>query len=103
MNKVKITVVKVSDINEIHKDTKSLGCSADIAPRCGKFEVGQEFVTDMQSIPQNFCPHAFCDISHHINVLCEGGDYYWMNEKGKVLVCCTDGFRPVFFCLERID
>ena len=103
MKKVKITVVKVSDINEVHNDIKALGCSADIAPKCGKFREGQEFVTDLQSVPERFCPHAFSDIAHHISVLGEGGSYSWMNEEGKVLVCCTDGFRPVFFRLERIE
>jgi uncharacterized repeat protein (TIGR04076 family) len=24
-----------------------------------------------------------------------------MNEEGKVLACCNDGFRPVIFKLER--
>ena len=47
MNKVKITVVKVSDYREIHGDM-DIGCSADIAPQCGKFVDGQEFMTDMQ-------------------------------------------------------
>jgi uncharacterized repeat protein (TIGR04076 family) len=34
----------------------------------------------------------------------ENGSYWWMNEKdnGKVIVCCTDGFRPVFFRVEQI-
>jgi uncharacterized repeat protein (TIGR04076 family) len=102
MNKVKITVVKVSDYREIHGDN-DIGCSADIAPKCGKFTEGQEFVTDMQSVPEGFCPFAFRDIAHHVIVLGENGNYSWMNEKGRVMACCTDGFRPVFFCLERME
>jgi uncharacterized repeat protein (TIGR04076 family) len=102
MKKVKITVVEVTDFNKIH-ESKDLGCSANIAPQCGKFKAGQVFETDMQSVPEGFCPHAFRDIAHHIIMLGEGGNYSWMNEKGKALVCCTDGFRPVIFRLERLD
>jgi len=43
------------------------------------------------------------DISRYLSGLRAGADYNWMNEKGKVLVCCTDGFRPVVFRLERIE
>ena len=92
MKKVKITVVEVSDFNKIH-EVKDLGCTANIASKCGKFMVGQEFITDMQYIPEGFCPYAFRDIAHHIIMLGEG----------KVIVCCTDGFRPVFFRLEIIE
>jgi uncharacterized repeat protein (TIGR04076 family) len=102
MKKVKITVVEVSDFNKVH-EVKDLGCTANIAPKCGKFTVGQEFITDMQHIPEDFCPYAFRDIAHHIIMLGEGGNYSWMNDTGKVIVCCTDGFRPVFFRLERIE
>ena len=101
-NKVKITVVKATDMNEIHKDT-DLGCKADISPVCSKFKEGQVFITDMQHIPEDFCPFAFADIARHIIMIGENGSYWWMNEKdnGKVIVCCTDGFRPVFFRVEQ--
>jgi len=26
-----------------------------------------------------------------------------MDQDGKYLTCCTDGFRPVVFLLERLD
>ena len=102
MNRVKITVVKRLNRDEIH-GYADLGCSADIDPVCERFEEGQEFVTDMQTVPEDFCPFAFADISRYLSGLRAGADYHWMNEKGKVLVCCTDGFRPVVFRLERIE
>ena len=102
MAKVKITVVKRLNFNEIHGDS-DLGCSAELDPVCDQFSEGQEFVTDMTTVPEGFCPGAFADIFRFISGLRSGANYPWMNEQGKVLVCCTDGFRPVVFRLERIQ
>ncbi|MCE5249360.1 TIGR04076 family protein [bacterium] len=102
MNKVKITVVKRLDFNEIHSGS-NLPCSTDLAPVCEVFSEGQEFVTDMTTVPEGFCTFAFVDLARYMSGLRAGADYHWMNEKGKVLACCTDGFRPVVFCLERIE
>ncbi len=102
MAKVRITVVKRLNFNEIHGNS-DLGCSAKMDPVCPRFAEGQEFVTDMTKMPEGFCPAAFVDIFRFINGLRDGANYPWMNEQGKVLVCCTDGFRPVVFRLERTE
>ena len=64
---------------------------------------GQEFITDLVRIPEGFCPGAFADIFRYVSALRSGANYPWMKEKGTVLACCTDGFRPVVFRLERIE
>jgi uncharacterized repeat protein (TIGR04076 family) len=102
MTKVKITVVKRLDLSKIHADSE-LGCSANLDSVCDLFREGQEFVTDITRVPEGFCPGAFVDIFRFISGLRSGANYPWMNEKGKVLVCCTDGFRPVVFRLERME
>ena len=102
MTKVRITVVKRRNLNDIHGNA-DLGCSAKMDPVCGKFTEGQEFVTDVTEMPQGFCLGAFVDIFRLISGLRSGANYPWMNEKGKVLACCTDAFRPVVFRLERIE
>jgi uncharacterized repeat protein (TIGR04076 family) len=102
MVKVKITVVKRLDFDTIHA-ASDLGCSANLDSVCELFREGQEFVTDMTRVPDGFCPAAFVDIFRFISGLRAGANYPWMNEEGKVLVCCTDGFRPVVFRLERIE
>jgi uncharacterized repeat protein (TIGR04076 family) len=102
MTKVKITVVKRLNFDEIHADS-DVGCSAKMDSVCDQFKEGQEFVTDMTRVPEGFCPGAFVDIFRFISGLRSGANYPWMNEPGKVLVCCTDGFRPVVFRLERIE
>ena len=101
MAKIKITVVKRLNFNDIHANS-DLGCSANIDPVCDEFMEGQEFITDMARVPEGFCAGAFVDISRFVSGLRAGANYPWMNEKGKALVCCTDGFRTVVFRLERI-
>jgi uncharacterized repeat protein (TIGR04076 family) len=32
-----------------------------------------------------------------------GADLPWMTHPGKAVTCCTDGFRPVSFLVERIE
>ncbi len=100
--RVKITIVKKLNFNDIHSGS-DLGCSAEMAPVCELFQEGQTFITDLTEMPQGFCPGAFADIFRFVSGLRAGADYPWMNEKGTVLVCCTDGFRPVVFRLERIE
>lgn len=102
MAPVKITVVKRLNFDEIHAGA-DLGCSANMSPVCDQFTEGQEFVTDMTRVPDGFCPGAFVDIFRFISGLRSGANYPWMDQEGKVLVCCTDGFRPVVFRLERIE
>ena len=99
---IKITVVKRLSFDEIHADSDP-GCSATMPPVCDQFVEGQEFVTDLMRVPDGFCPAAFVDIFRFISGLRSGANYPWMNEPGKVLACCTDGFRPVVFRLERIE
>ena len=59
MVKVKITVVKRLNFNEIHGDM-DVGCSAKMDPVCKIFKEGQEFITDMATVPEGFCPGGFC-------------------------------------------
>jgi uncharacterized repeat protein (TIGR04076 family) len=108
MKRVKITVVKRLSSEEIHGDA-DVGCSADVlTPKCGVFEEGQEFIwppdDKTRTAPKDFrCSGAWEDIYRHITVLAFGGEHPWMDQPGKYLACCTDGFRPVIFLLERLD
>jgi len=109
MNKVKITVIKRLNTQEIHGDA-DLGCTANVlTPQCPAFEEGQEFIWPSAGETRNAAPDGFrCsgaweDIYRHITVLAFGGEHPWMDQPGKYLACCTDGFRPVVFLLERLD
>jgi len=76
---------------------------ADFGP-CELFSDNQTFiVTDPNSIPEGFCAWAWSDIQKDVIALMSGGNFNWMNRKGTSLTCCTDGFRPVIFLIERIE
>jgi uncharacterized repeat protein (TIGR04076 family) len=63
---------------------------------CTRFSDGQEFtVTSQWSLPEKFCEWAWADIRIYIPMV--------LGQGNPIAACCTDGFRPVFFKLERID
>jgi len=63
---------------------------------CPKFKDGQEFVIPSQWLmPAGMCEWAWGDIRTYIHDVFLGGK--------TTVGCCTDGFRPVFFKIERVD
>lgn len=101
-SKVKITVVKKLNFAEMFGSNPPVEGTA--LPECDKLQVGQEFISDeMGSFPAGFCPWAFADIQRDITHLRLGGNFPWTRNPGQQLACCTDGFRPVIFKLERIE
>ena len=67
------------------------------AQGCGRFEVGQQFVTpNPWDPPEGFCQWAWADIRSYVMANFHGGDF-------PTVACCTDGFRPVFFRIERVE
>ena len=99
---VKITVVKRLNRDEIHAGSAP-GCSSRSESVCPLFREGQEFLAEYTRMPEGFCPGAFADLFRFILALQSGADFPWMNERGTVLDCCNDGFRPVIFRLERVE
>ena len=102
MASVKITVVRKMNRDELYAD-RDPGCSSGSEPVCPLFEEGQEFTATISEMPDGFCPGAWTDIFRFVCGLEAGANYPWVNESGKVLVCCNDGFRPVIFRLERME
>jgi uncharacterized repeat protein (TIGR04076 family) len=103
MNIVKIKVLKRSLNKEL---AQALG-GREIGA-CEVFEEGQEFFTAFTK-PEGFCDWAWNDISKVAISLLTGGDFSkglfngWLKREGAMVACCTDGFRPVSFLLERFD
>jgi uncharacterized repeat protein (TIGR04076 family) len=63
---------------------------------CTRFTDGQEFtITSQWSMPEKFCEWAWADIRTYIPMV--------LGQGNPIAVCCTDGFRPVFFKIERIE
>jgi uncharacterized repeat protein (TIGR04076 family) len=64
---------------------------------CNKFEEGQVFLTSSPwEPPAGFCAWAWGDIRTYIHDALSG-------QSGPIVACCTDGFRPVFFSIERVE
>ena len=63
--------------------------------------IGQEFFSDGH-MPDGFSDWAWTDIQKYVVVLARGGNMVGV-KPGVFVTCCTDGFRPVFFKLERVE
>jgi uncharacterized repeat protein (TIGR04076 family) len=89
-SKCKITVLKRTLNDDWNKEFR--GGNVKI---CGKLQDNQEFTVESPwRKPDGFCDWAWGDIRSYIQLV----------DAGKIDVsvnCCTDGFRPVFFKIER--
>ena len=107
MAKVKVTVVKRCNYNELFPENfplKFVEGDPMLGPVCPAFEDGQEFIFDSDMVvPEGFCAWAFSDIQRDIMHLFMGGNCDSVNIPTAMLACCTDGFRPVIFKVERIE
>lgn len=104
MVKCKITVLK----RTVHQDLADEYCKSKIGI-CTKFKDGDEFVTEnSMQMPEGFCNYAWHDIHRFLLALMTGGNFgsyswNWMKDDNTMIICCTDGIRPVIFKLERIE
>ena len=98
MNKCRITVLKRTIEPELAKEYSS-------DPQLGACDIyvdGQEFILEKPDMPEGFCSWAWADIQRDVISIMTGGNMDWVNRDGVQAVCCTDGFRPVVFKVERI-
>ena len=52
-------------------------------------------------MPEGFCPWAWIDIYRSVSAMSSGSSNKpWAKKDGQTIVCCTDGVRPVVFCVE---
>ena len=90
-NSCKITVLKRTLHNDLYKEIR--GKEGKL---CGVFKEGQEFIlTSPYKPPEGFCQWAWADIRHFVLGA-------WFGREDATVACCTDGFRPVLFKVERI-
>jgi len=69
---------------------------------CSRLSDGQEFVASDANMPDGFCSWAWVDIQKYVITLARGGNFLG-SLPGRTVVCCSDGYRPVIFKLERIE
>lgn len=93
---VTITVVKRLFHEEMVRDA-----GAGPWEPCGRLRVGQTFTSTGANMPEGFCSWAWADIQKYVLTLARGGNFIGV-KPGAFVTCCTDGFRPVVFRLQRI-
>ena len=99
MEKIKITVLRRS-INEdfAREYTK------DKIELCSKNSEGQVYISVDGAKPKNFCDYAWIDIYKYVFALLFKGNFdRWMRDSNTIITCCTDGIRPVFYKIERME
>jgi uncharacterized repeat protein (TIGR04076 family) len=103
MTAVRITVLK----RALHADLAKELSGSEVKP-CEIFHDGQTFIAGF-TMPEGFCGWAWTDISRMVLALHAGGHFdrgmfnNWMKADNTAISCCTDGFRPVTFKLERVE
>ncbi len=98
MPKVKITVLK----RTIQPDVIGEHAPGDMG-LCHVFHDGQEFIVDRDTVsPEGFCAWAYADIHKYIMLIRHDGNPR-LKQQGTAIACCTDGFRPVIFKIERVS
>ena len=101
---VKITVVKKGNTNDLYGGKGPFQTAEGLETECILLNVGDEFIVDEEcTCPDGFCGWAFADIQRDVAHILFGGSYPWMKDEGVTIACCTDGLRPVFFKVERVD
>ena len=94
---VKITVLRRTlneDFVRNHADSTWVPCQ--------RLTDGQEFISHGLDMPEGFCSWAWCDVFKCVMTLARGGNFLGV-PPGVFVTCCTDGYRPVFFKIERIE
>ena len=93
--RVKITVMK----KLYHEDlVREFAANPERWSPCAHFEIGDSFLTDLDApweMPRGFCGWAWADIQKTVYGMARGGQDVF-------ITCCTDGYRPVVFKLEKI-
>ncbi len=101
MAKCSIEVIKKT----VNKDIQDMYANTDIVDgECTWFQVGDKFIYEQGgTFPEGFCPWAWADLHREIEGTCLGADFHWVKGDGTMISCCTDGFRPVVFRIQRIE
>ena len=94
-NRVRITVLRKlwhEDLVKAYTDAGTMGV-------CDHFQVGDQFTVSAETpweMPEGFCGWAWADIQKIVWGMARGGANVYVT-------CCTDGYRPVVFLLEKLS
>ena len=69
---------------------------------CDRLHDGQQFISSDANMPEGFCSWAWVDIQKYVITLARGGNFIG-SKPGRTVACCSDGYRPVIFRIERLE
>ena len=94
--------IKITVLRRLAHDDLSGEFADSVWKPCERLEEGQEFISHAVNMPSGFCSWAWADIQKYVMALSRGGNFVGV-KPGFFITCCTDGFRPVIFKLERLQ
>ena len=101
MARIRITVLHRELYQDLVDAYGSDGMRERGLPRCQTFRDGQTFEINGPLVcPEGFCSWAWADLQRDCAMMLFGPPTQWQAEP--MIVCCTDGFRPVVFGIEHI-
>ena len=101
-NRIKITVLKKVYFDDIAAENLSDEMKNEGHGICNIFKEEQEFfLSNPDDMPKGFCPWAWADLHRDVVAMLTGSQMKW-NKDGVAISCCTDGYRPVVFRIERV-
>jgi len=97
---VRITVLK----KHFHGDfVAAYAANPDLWTECKHFAIGQQFEVSGDApwvMPEGFCGWAWADMQKLVYGMARGGQEMFVTVDR--IDCCTDGYRPVIFLLEKV-
>ena len=104
MGTVRITVIDKIARQDFQREygTKEFKDGDDTT--CDKVKIGDTYIySSGDGVPPGFCAWAWADINRDVEGLKNSANFPWIKQEGTLISCCTDGLRPVFFKIERIE
>lgn len=104
MTPVRITVLKREYYEDLLREHFAPGDRERRVTRCSVFADGQVFETNTScDKPDGFCDWAWRDIQRDVISVAFGVGHPWAHPRPMAISCCTDGKRPVVFCVQPVD
>ena len=95
---------KITELRRTINEDFAIEFTKEKVDLCPKNTEGQEYISVDGAKPENFCDFAWIDIYKYVFALLFKGNFnMWMKDSRTVIACCTDGIRPVFYKIERIE
>ncbi len=94
---VRITVLRCS----LQADVAGPYAEGALRP-CERLTEGQVLISTGANMPEGFCTWAWADVHKYVLVVARGGNHDG-RRPGTNVACCSAGYRPVIFAIERIE